>query len=258
MSAPVIVPAVVGLSTAALAPVLQVDLSRGSVIGTGTWVTVFGQQSIKVDQQTGKTDNSDADTGRWTSQAVTTLGRVLECTFERKTYGAGFDPGQEELRAIAQSDPPLLCHYRVFNRNGLADPSEEGFAVVEWSPQGGGQADTNKTAVTLTVQGRPTAISNPVAVASVPTAYQVTKDDGTAATNVATGAQVVIRGSGFLSAKAFGAAGVKFGTTNATAFAAPTDNIIIAVVPATSAGSQPVTVVNSVGASTPPLAFTHV
>lgn len=253
MSAPVIIPATVGQSTPALAPVLQVDLGRGSVIGTGSWVTVFGQQSIKPNQTTGKTDNSDADTGRWTSQAVTTLGRVIECNFERKTYGVGYDPGQEELRALAAADPPLLCHYRMFNRYGLADPSEEGFAVVEWAPTGGGQADTAKTAVTLTVQGKPTTISNPVAAASVPTAYQVTPN-----TSVATGAQVIIRGSGFTSAKAFGAAGVKFGSTNATAFEAPSDNVIVAVVPATSAGSQPVTVVNATGASTPALAFTHV
>jgi hypothetical protein len=252
MTAPVITPSVVGQSTPALAPVLQVDLARGSVVGTGSWVTVFGQQNIKPNQTTGKTDNSDADTGRWTSQAVTTLGRVIECTFERKTYGAGFDPGQEELRALAASDPPLLCHYRMFNRYGLGDPSEEGFAVVEWAPTGGGQADTAKTAVTLTVQGKPTSIANPYATAVVPTAYNASPT-----TSVATGALVTIRGSGFLSAKAFGAAGVKFGSTNATAFEAPTDNLIIAVVPATSAGSQPITVVNSVGASTPALAFTH-
>jgi hypothetical protein len=252
VSAPVITPASVGQSTPALAPVLQVDLARGSVVGTGSWVTVFGQQSIKPNQTTGKTDNSDADTGRWTSQAVTTLGRVIECVFERKTYTGSYDAGQEELRALAASDPPLLCHYRMFNRYGSADPSEEGFAVVEWSPNGGGQADTAKTNVTLTVQGKPTTITNPVAVAVVPTAYSVTPN-----TSVATGALVTIRGSGFTSAKAFGAAGVKFGSTNATSFEAPSDNVIIAVVPATSVGSQPVTVVNSVGASTPALAFTH-
>lgn len=257
MTAPVIVPSSVGASTPALSPVLQVDLARGSVVGVGSWVTVFGQQSIKPDQQTGKTDNSDADTGRWTSQAVTTLGRVIECMFERKTYTGAYDAGQEELRAIAESDPPILCHYRMFNRYGLADPSEEGFAVVEWSPQGGGQADTAKTSVTLTVQGKPTKIANPYATAVAPSTYSVTKADGTAATAVATGDVVIIRGSGFLSAKAFGAAGVKFGSTNATQFAAPNDNTIVAVVPATSAGSQPVTVVNSVGASTPALPFTH-
>lgn len=252
MSAPVITPASVGQSTPALAPVLQVDLARGSVIGTGSWATVFGQQNIKPNQTTGKTDNSDADTGRWTSQAVTTLGRVIEGTFERKTYTGSYDVGQEELRALAAADPPLLCHYRLYNRYGLADPSEEGFAVVEWAPQGGGQADTAKTAVTLTVQGKPTTITNPFATAVVPTAYSVSP-----ATSVATGALVTIRGSGFTSAVAFGAAGVKFGSTNATAFTAPNDNTIVAVVPATSAGSQPVTVVNSVGASTPALAFTH-
>jgi hypothetical protein len=252
VSAPVITPASVGQSTPALAPVLQVDLARGSVVGTGSWVTVFGQQSIKPNQTTGKTDNSDADTGRWTSQAVTTLGRVIECVFERKTYTGSYDAGQEELRALAASDPPLLCHYRMFNRYGGPDPSEEGFAVVEWSPNGGGQADTAKTNVTLTVQGKPTTITNPVATSTAPTAYSVTPS-----TSVATGALVTIRGSNCLSVVAFGAAGVKFGATNATSFTAPNDNTIIAVVPATGAGSQPVTLTNATGTSTPALAFTH-
>ncbi len=251
MSAPIITPSVVGQSTAALAPVLQVDLARGSVIGTGSWATVFGQRSIKPGQETGKTDNSDADTGRWTSQAVTTLGRMVECEFERKTYTGAYDPGQEELRAIASNDPPILCHYRMFNRYGLADPSEEGFAVVEWAPQGGGQADTAKTQVVLTVQGKPTTITNPFATSTAPTTYQATNDAGGSVVSpaIATGAIVRIYGSGFLSAKTFGAAGVKFGTTNATAFTAVNDNVIVAVVPATSAGSQPIVVTNATGAS---------
>lgn len=257
MTAPIITPAAVGQSTAALAPALQVDLGRGSVVGVGSWATVFGQRSIKPAQNTGKTDNSDADTGRWTSEAVVSLGRMIEAEFERKTYVGAFDAGQEELRAIAESDPPILLHYRMFNRYGLADPSEEGFAVVEWSPQGGGQADTAKTQVVLSVQGKPTKITNPFATAVVPTIYAGTTDVGGPLTAIATGAVVILRGSGFTSAKAFGAAGVKFGATNATAYAAPSDNVIVAVVPATSAGSQPIVVTNATGASTT-FPFTHV
>lgn len=248
MSAPVIVPSVVGTSTPALAPVLQVDLSRGTTIGTGTWVTVFGQRSIKIGQETGKTDNSDADTGRWTSQAVTTLGRTVEVELERKAYAGAFDPGQEELRAIAKNDPPLLCHYRTFDRYGRADGNEEGFAVVEWSPSGGGQADTAKVQAVLTVQGQPTSISNPWATATAPVLTSATPNSA-----VATGKPVVIRGSNLL-----GVTSVKFGagTVGAGDYIIINDTTITANALATS-GSQPVTVVNPTGTSNA-IAFTHV
>jgi hypothetical protein len=248
MSAPVITPSVVGTSTPALAPVLQVDLSRGTTIGVGTWVTVFGQRSIKIGQETGKTDNSDADTGRWTSQAVTTLGRTVEVELERKSYAGAFDPGQEELRAIAKNDPPLLVHYRTFDRYGRADGNEEGFAVVEWSPSGGGQADTAKVQAVLTVQGAPTSIANPWATATAPVLTSATPN-----TAVATGKPVVIRGSNLL-----GVTSVKFGAGVVAAgdYIIINDTTITANALATT-GSQPVTVVNPTGTSNS-IPFTHV
>lgn len=248
MSAPVITPSAVGVSTPALAPVLQVDLARGSVIGTGSWVTVFGQRSIKIGQETGKTDNSDADTGRWTSQAVTTLGRMVEVELERKSYSGAFDVGQEELRNIAKNDPPLLVHYRTFDRYGRSDGNEEGFAVVEWTPSGGGQADTSKVQVVLTVQGSPTAISNPYATATAPVLTSVSPN-----TAVATGKPVRINGSNLL-----GVTSVKFGagTVAAGDYIILSDILIVANALATS-GSQPVTVVNPSGTSNA-IAFTHV
>lgn len=257
MTAPILTPTVPGVGTPALAPALQLDLARGSTIGTGTWVTVFGQKSIVPGQATGTADNSDADSGIWTKQSVVSLGRTIEAEFGRNLYGAGFDPGQEELRALALSDPPVICHYRMFDRYGRTDPSEEGFAIVEWSPSGGGPQDLAKTKVTMTVQGKPTAITNPALVAVAPSLLSGLTEDNLSMVSpaVATGKLVKLVGSGFLSVKAFGAAGVKFGATNALSFTAINDNNIVAN-PPTTAGSQPITVTNAVGTSSS-IPFVH-
>jgi hypothetical protein len=205
-------------------------------------------KSIKLGQETGKTDNSDADTGRWTSQAVTSLGRMVEMEFERKVYPAVFDAGQEELRLIAKNDPPLLVHWRAFDRYGRTDNCEEGFGGVEWSPQGGGQQDLQKVQVVITNQGQPTVIANPVAVATAPVITSVTPNSA-----VATGTNVTIKGSNFTSVTS-----VKFGAgvVAAGAYTIVNDQTIIAQALATT-GSQPVTVVNPAGTSNA-VAFVHV
>lgn len=63
----------------------------------------------------------------------------------------------------------------------------------------------------------------------------------------AAGATVLIRGSRFTVVA--GAAGVKFGGTNATSYTVLDDNTILAVVPAGSAGPTTVTVTNASGTS---------
>lgn len=72
----------------------------------------------------------------------------------------------------------------------------------------------------------------------------------------ATGIPVQINGSGFTGVT--GASGVQFGTTNVGAgnYVVVSDSVIIAIVPAATAGSQPVKVTNGTGPSNT-LAFTH-
>lgn len=243
MGAPVIVPSTVGISTPALATVLQVDLARNNVLNSvtpGSWATVFGMKSIKNGQSTNKTDNSDADTGKWTSMAVTALGRTVELEIERKIYPATFDAGQEELRLIAKNDPPLLVHWRTFDRYGRSDNNEEGFAVVEWNPSGGGQTDLQKVQVVLTNQGAPTVITNPWATATAPVVTSATPN-----TAVATGKPVLIKGSNFLTVTS-----VKFGAGVVAAgdYQIINDQTIVANALATT-GAQPVSVIGPGGTS---------
>lgn len=69
--------------------------------------------------------------------------------------------------------------------------------------------------------------------------------DPTAATE---GDQVTILGSGFTGVT--GAAGVKFGATNATSYVVVGDSTIVAVMPAGSAGAANIVVTSAAGAST--------
>lgn len=66
------------------------------------------------------------------------------------------------------------------------------------------------------------------------------------------GGNVVITGSNFT-----GATGVKFGAVSSALFRIDSDTQITATMPVGSAGSAPITVINSTGTSTPALAYTR-
>lgn len=110
--------------------------------------------------------------------------------------------------------------------------------IVIGAPEIGGSADAFATAsVTHPVVGKPIVTrpgSAPVLTAATPS-------------NAAAGAQVKIEGSGFTGTT--GAAGVKIAAVNATSYVVVSDGTIVAVVPAGSAGSAPITVTSPSGAS---------
>ncbi|WP_419817003.1 IPT/TIG domain-containing protein [Glaciibacter flavus] len=113
----------------------------------------------------------------------------------------------------------------------------------------GGQVNAwAESKVTLPVRGKPT----PVTTASVPVAALSSPATG----GVAGGNAVAISGAGFTGVT--GAAGVKFGTSNATSYTVISDTLIIAVAPAQAAGSKPITVTNGAGASTILAPYTYV
>lgn len=102
--------------------------------------------------------------------------------------------------------------------------------------------------MTVTAQryGRGEWITNPVLVGNVPI-LTAANPSGAAAT-----ASVYIEGVNFFLdgvADVSGASSVKFGATNAASYTVVSDSLIVAVVPAGSAGSAPITVTNSAGVS---------
>ena len=92
-------------------------------------------------------------------------------------------------------------------------------------------------------------------VAALPKVQVVTNPAGTTIATAAAGALIELTGSGYSGVT--GAGGVKFGAINAGAdkYIVISDTKISVIVPAGS-GSQPITVTNPTGTSTPPKAFT--
>lgn len=105
----------------------------------------------------------------------------------------------------------------------------------------GGTADGNLATATvqLPVDGTPVFAAAPGAVPTIVSALP---------SGAAAGAIVTIRGTGFTGTVP--TTGVKFAAVNASSWSVTDDGTIVAVVPAGSAGSAPITVTNATGAST--------
>lgn len=137
--------------------------------------------------------------------------------------------------------------YRYYHATSSA-LAYEGSASVEWTRVNTGNDDTEFFQFTLTSKGDRKKITNPARAGLAPTLTSALPS------GAATGAQITIKGAGFSTVT--GAAGVKIGGTNATSYVIVDPTTIVAVLPAGTAGSAPVTVTNPTGASAP-LAYTR-
>jgi hypothetical protein len=177
---------------------------------------------------------------------VTALTWALTATVEHKKYNSAEDVGQAFLRGLATpiSGTVNTAHVRWFDRYGGAE-SYEGWGIPSWVNQGGTSKDTEKIQITIDGQGAPTAPANPYATAIAPVVSAATPS------GVAVGGLVTISGSNFI-----GATIVKFLAVTAPTYNVVSDNTIVAVMPAGTAGSAPVTVTNVTGVSNS-LAYTR-
>jgi hypothetical protein len=132
------------------------------------------------------------------------------------------------------------ANVRWYDRNG-APEAFSGLAVVGYSASKTGVADLDEVTITLTGDGALTAIANPYAAAAVPVVLAASP------TAVATAGIVNITGTGFIGTVP--TTGVKFGGVNATSWIVVSDNTIVAVMPAGSAGAANIVVTNAAGAS---------
>lgn len=151
--------------TSELARRWRLDVDTADSQDTPTWVQVRGMAEFtpKVDAQL--EDDNDYDSNGWGSQTKTMLSWSNELTLIRKTNPAtsAFDPGQEKIRlAHDQFGETGQVHCRWYDRNGL-DEAYEGWAQVQWEPEGGEPGDLDQVKVTLVGNGIRTAITNPAA-----------------------------------------------------------------------------------------------
>lgn len=237
MALPDITPDYVGQTVLASDEVLQVDTAYP---GTPAWLTVFALTSFAPGVSATTADNSTFDTGIWGSNYISGMSAAWPVGVERQIFNGAEDPGQQFIKSKAipaAGGTVLPVHVRHFSRLGLSG-AEEAVALPAWSEGAGGPRDKKTATITLNIQGAPLGIANPVAVNSAPVVSAATPSAA------AVGELVRILGSNFT-----GATQVKFGATNATDFDVSADNVIVASVPAGSAGTANITVINAVGTS---------
>jgi hypothetical protein len=145
--------------------------------------------------------------------------------------------------------PTGVGHFRIYDRDGGPE-ANTGFAEVKWDPDGGSPTDLEAVSFELLGKGAPTLITNPNSpTLAVPTITALSPATGT----TAGGTLVKITGTDFLdrfgATIISGAAGVKFGATNATAYFVDDRQTIYAVAPANTAGSKDVTITSTAGTS---------
>lgn len=157
---PVLTPSSVGVSQLASRFALQVDTGSSE---SPTWTTVFGVSNLQPNVDYTMQDNSDYDSDGWGSDFPTQRKWSLALTLRDKLYDDTQDAGQAALQTAA--DGLDQVHVRWFDRNGGAE-AYEGYAYVQWQPQGGDVTTEATTNVTLNGQGSRTTISNPVAESS--------------------------------------------------------------------------------------------
>lgn len=142
------------------------DVNTGSS-ESPDWSKIRGINSFTPAVNNTVQDATDYDNEGWGSDAVTLRKWQIQMTVLRKEYsdaggeggGAAYDPGQEALREAADGLDPV--HVRWYERGVAQGEAYEGFALVQWEPQGGDATGLGSVNVTLLGQGARTPISVP-------------------------------------------------------------------------------------------------
>jgi len=207
----------------------------------GIPVGVFGIGEFKFKpSEATQQDDSDMDGEGFKSSTVTALAWGGEGKLHRKTQSSdstAYDPGQEILRRASRGmGNANRVKVRVYEMepDGPRVEAYSGYVLVTWSPDGGGMDALDTVSFALVGQGKCSEIAHPEGIVALPTIQSVLPSDAVA------GSTIAIEGAYFTGVT--GAAGVKIGGTNATSYNVLSDGTILAVVPAGSVGSAPVTV----------------
>lgn len=230
----------------ALARKFAVDVTADLTLASG-FVRLKGVNDFNPNINPNLEDASDYDTNGWASSEVTMQDWSADATvFRRKTAGV-YDAAQELIRSrVGQFDDAARIGVRWFDKTGGPE-AYSGVALVTWKRSNTGVKNLEQATITFTGTDVPLNlnIQNPYQATAIPVVLAATPG------GQAAGEAVAITGSGFT-----GATGVKFGATNAASFEIVNDQLVIAVLPAGTAGSAVVTVTTANGTSNA-LAYTR-
>jgi hypothetical protein len=227
-------------------------LARGyrlevSADGATNWLKLGGLNDLSDQISPNKVDSSNYDSDGWAASEITLQSWSVAAKYNRQATAGVTDAAAELLRqARGQFGDAARVYVRWYSTVQTSEPGWQGRAIVEVNKSKTGVADLNEFTATLTGDGALSSIANPYVPASVPSILSASPS------GVAAGGQVEIRGTGFTGTVS--TTGVKFGATNATSWIVVSDQEIVAVMPAGTAGAANIVVTNATGAST---AFTY-
>ena len=213
-------------------------------------ITAVTPTVTPVTQDTATYDDFGAPNADKTSESFSLSFGVLVNRLPSGLY----PPEIEALKAYTEPDSVgdlAVAHVRWYDKPvaGTPNPGEgyEGLVTVAIERGSTGNDGVGMWNITLTGKGKRIKIANPFAGwgAAAPIVT------GASPSGAAVGAQVTITGSNFLTATS-----VKFAAVSATVFTVIGGSTIVAVMPAGTAGSAPVTVINPTGTSNA-LAYTR-
>lgn len=141
----------------------KLDVDSSVAQDGSSYIPVRGMTDFQPAVNTTTQDDSDYDSGVWGSDAKTQLKWQNTLKISRKR-AAGYveDPGQAVLRvAHDQVGTAGTVRVRWYDRNGEGSEAYEGFAMVQWSEDGGNTQALNTVSVTLMGQGARSNITNP-------------------------------------------------------------------------------------------------
>lgn len=222
-------------------------LARGyrlevSADGATNWLRLSGMNDMNDSITPNKVDSSNYESNGWAASEITMNAWSVVAKFNRQATSGVEDPAASLVEGCrGQFGDAARLYVRWYSTVLTGQNGYQGRAIVEVNKSKTAVADLNEFQVTLTGDGVLGSITNPYAPTVVPSILSANP------TGVGVGGQVTIVGSSFTGTVP--TTGVKFGAVSATSWVVLGDTTIVAVMPAGSAGSAPVTVTNAVGTS---------
>lgn len=226
----------------ALARKFRLDATSDLTLASG-WTQVKAITDLNPEITPSNEDASTYETNGINSVEPTMQDAVVTATFLRQTTAGVYDAGQELVRAcVGQFGDAARVGIRWYDKNGGPEAYSM-VAIPTWKRSQTAVKNLEAATVTFTVTDGTLNlnISNPGTAAAAPVVLSATPS------GVAAGGIVEITGTGFTGTVA--STGVKFGSTAATSWIVVSDSVIVAVMPAGTAGAANVTVTNGVGTS---------
>jgi hypothetical protein len=220
-----------------LARKYRVDVSTDGI----TWVQINGVNDFNPNVANNDQDASAYDTDGWAASETTMKSWTAAVkALVRRTAGV-LDAGLALCKAtqLVFGDSQRL-YVRWYLRD-TGKEAQQGRAIVSYNRSKTGVADLDEVTVEFKGDGALASVADVSVTAPVPQLVSATPS------GAAQGALVTITGAYFTSVT--GATGVKFGATNATNYSIVSDAVIVATVPAGTAGAANITVTNATGVS---------